>query len=468
VSAIDARPAELRIPLRPGRGEVALHTSGFRHPSSRWTGAERFTGYDEITHLQVGTRQLRFGTRRGITVLPRRWFAESGGPERMAHALLERIAEGPQPRASRQLAEMAAAEALLRRPQRLRVTPVIAGLCLAVYALEVLLGPIVHHAGFMSPLLAAHGEPWRLVTANLLHADLAHLVFNVLGLLALGALVEWPLGALRTVLVLGLSGGAAMASAWLAGYEALVGASGMVAGLAGAVLWLEFRRPEQLPAGWRLPRRLFVGALLFDAMLPIALPFIAGAAHLTGFAVGVVAAAMAAGARLGRERLRVDALVAASLVLAVATVSIASAARFLVDSAAWEGHAARLLQVKGSPAVILNDAAWLIATADAPSRQALAHALVLAERAAYATRGLDPNILDTLAEAQWRSGDERAALETIEEAIALAPDEPYFREQRRRFTGERDADDRPDPPGWGTPPEPPAPWDDSGDPGISV
>lgn len=469
MSAIDARPAELRIPLRPGRGEVALHASGFRHPSSRWTGAERFTGFDEITHLQVGTRQIRFGTRRGITVLPRRWFAEAGGPERLAHALLERIAGGPQPQASRQLAGMAEAETLLRQPQRLRATPLIAALCLVVHALEQWFGPIVHHAGFMSPLLAAHGEPWRLVTANLLHADLVHLVFNVLGLLALGALVERPLGALRTVLVLGLSGGAAMASAWLAGYDALVGASGMVAGLAGALLWLEFRRPEQLPAGWRLPRRLFIGALLVDALLPIALPFIAGTAHLTGFVVGAAAAAIGTGAHIGRDRrLRLDTLVATTLVLAVATVSLASAARFLVDSGAWEGHAARLLQVKGSPAVILNDAAWLIATADEPSRQALAHALVLAERAAYATQGLDPNILDTLAEAQWRNGDERAALETIDEAIALAPDEPYFQEQRRRFSGERDAEDRPDPPGWGTPPEPPAPWDDSEDPGISI
>jgi hypothetical protein len=35
------------------------------------------------------------------------------------------------------------------------------------------------------------------------------------------------------------------------------------------------------------------------------------------------------------------------------------------------------------------------------------------------------------------------AVETIDEAIARAPDVDYFREQRRRFTGERDADDRP-------------------------
>jgi hypothetical protein len=243
----------------------------------------------------------------------------------------------------------------------------------------------------------------------------------------------------------------------------------MVAGLAGAVLWLEFRRPEQLPAGWRVPRRLLVGALLFDAMLPLVMPFIAGAAHLTGFAIGFAATAMAASPKLGRERLRPDTLLAASLVLAVTFASVASAARFLVGSTAWEGHAERLLQVKGSPALILNDAAWLIATADAPSRRALADALALAERAAVATQGLDPNILDTLAEAQWRNGDEGAALETIDAAIALAPNEPYFQEQRRRFTGERDAEDRPDPPGWGpAPDEAPGPWDLSEDPGIAI
>lgn len=465
---IDTAPGEVRFPLRPGRGEVVLHAGGFRHPSSRWTGSERFTGYDEITHVQLGVRQLRIGTREGIWVLPRRWFAEASGPERLARELLARIAAGPEPQASAQLAAIGEAEALLRRPQRLRVTPTIVALCLAVFALEVLLGPIVHHAGFMSPLLAANGEPWRLVTANLLHADLTHLTFNVLGLLALGAIVEWPLGAFRTVLVLGLSGGAAMASAWLAGYDALVGASGMVTGLAGAALWLEYRRPEQLPAGWRLPRRLFVGALLFDALLPLVLPFIAGVAHVAGFAAGAAAAAMGAGPRLGRQRLRRDALLAASLVLAVWAASLASAGRFLVSTSAWESHAERLLEVPGSPPVILNDAAWLIVTAEAPSRRALADAVELAERAVHATGGRDPNILDTLAEAQWRSGDERASLATIDVAIELAPDEPYFREQRRRFAGERAADDRPDPPGWGAAPEDPAPWDESPEPGISI
>jgi hypothetical protein len=262
---------------------------------------------------------------------------------------------------------------------------------------------------------------------------------------------------------------AATASAWLAGYDEMVGASGMVAGLAGAALWLELRHAGALPAGWRIPRGLFLGALLFDALLPLALPIIAGTAHVAGFAAGAAAAALCAGRGLRREPLRPELLLAVGLVVAIAGASIASAGRLVFGSSAWEGHAERLLEADDPPALILNDAAWLIAIAKRPSERALADAVTLAERAVRATGGRDPNILDTLAEAQWRNGDGRAALDTIDHAIALAPGVPYFREQRRRFAGERAADDRPDPPDLGAPPtpQPPEPWEQTEDPPVA-
>ena len=49
---------------------------------------------------------------------------------------------------------------------------------------------------------------------------------------------------------------------------------------------------------------------------------------------------------------------------------------------------------------------------------------------------------------------------TIEEAIRLAPQERYFAEQRRRFTGERAADDRPPQPGTRAPADAPVEWGD--------
>jgi hypothetical protein len=97
-------------------------------------------------------------------------------------------------------------------------------------------------------------------------------------------------------------------------------------------------------------------------------------------------------------------------------------------------------------------------------------ALQLADRAVEETGRGDPNILDTLAEAYFVAGRREAAIATIDEAISLAPGVGYFREQRRRFTGERASEDRPDPPAdpgreWRESPPPLPPREE---PGIRV
>ena len=66
-------------------------------------------------------------------------------------------------------------------------------------------------------------------------------------------------------------------------------------------------------------------------------------------------------------------------------------------------------------------------------------------------------------EVLFQVGRQGEALSTIDEAIRLEPGERYFREQRRRFSGDRPFDDRPAPPGF----EPPFPIP-SEEPGIRV
>jgi hypothetical protein len=97
-------------------------------------------------------------------------------------------------------------------------------------------------------------------------------------------------------------------------------------------------------------------------------------------------------------------------------------------------------------------------------------ALQLAERAVEETGRGDPNILDTLAEAYFVAGRPETAIATIDEAISLAPRVGYFREQRRRFTGERESEDRPDPPAdpWWERREFPPPLQPQEEPGIRV
>ncbi len=470
-------PTLERFALRPGRGgSVVLHETGVRLPRSRWLGGEMFSSWEDLTHLELGANWLRLGTRSGVVWLRRRDFLERDAPERLARALLQRV--GRLADGADRLSRMARIEALARSPRPPWAVLLLALACLVAWALDRSFGPFVAHAGFFSASLATHGEAWRAVTANLLHGlpgdgplGVGHLTLNLIGLLGVGALVELPLGPWRTAFVLGASGLGAMGAGALAGYEYAVGASGIVSGLAGALLWLELRRPEHLPVAWRVPRRFFVAILVVNALLPLVVPILAGAAHVGGFLGGAGAAALGAGPGLRLERPRVALVVADGLLAVLVALSLAGAAPLAAGRpAALARHAERLLEIPEPPPMVLNNAAWLIATARGePSREALDHALELAERAVARTRRADPNLLDTLAEVQFQVGLEAAALATIDEAIALAPDERYFREQRRRFSGERPAGDRPEPPRSEPPQPPPEPqWPEPEDPGITV
>lgn len=101
--------------------------------------------------------------------------------------------------------------------------------------------------GAKVPSLIAHGEYWRLVTANWLHADVLHLLVNMLGLLALGHLVELFYGRLRILIIYVLSGvlGAIVSYKFTA--EVSLGASTGVMGLVGAVLLHNARYRRYLP-----------------------------------------------------------------------------------------------------------------------------------------------------------------------------------------------------------------------------
>jgi hypothetical protein len=251
----------------------------------------------------------------------------------------------------------------------------------------------------------------------------------------------------RAALVMAVSGLGAMGGSYLAGYQWAVGASGIVAGLVGSLIWLEFRRPEQLPVIWRIPRPLFVGALAGEAILLMFVPGVAHAAHLGGILSGTLATAVLAPPELGpgkAPRWMVPACGVAALGL-VAAILAAGWPALAPGSEAAERRAANLLAVEGVP-LHLNNVAWVIVTGPAPEPGLLGVALQLAERAVEETGRGDPNILDTLAEAYFVAGQREEAIATIDEAIYLAPGVEYFREQRRRFTGERAPDDRPDPP----------------------
>lgn len=451
-------PATTQFSLKGRPGSITLEDTGFRHPTGSRGGRSVFTPYPDITHLATSPRTLWIGTRRGLYVVPRSSFVDENGPENAVRALLERIARAPGGR--EQLARMAEVEETARTPGSLYATWGLAGLCAVVYAGQLLVGADLERVGQFDLPLAVDGDWWRFVTANLLHANTIHLLLNGLGLLAVGSLVERSIGTARTVCVIACSALGAMGASWLFQSDHVVGVSGVVLGLVGALCWLELRFATALPAWWRVPRGALFGTLAATALISL-LPFVAAAAHAGGFLAGLLAAMALTWPRLARRPSAawVRGVACASLAVAVAAIA-AAGYELLRDGEYAARRLARLSRLENVSPDWLNNEAWSIAVDPGSSRDMLETALELAERAVEETDRQQAGILDTLAEVQFQLGNSEAALATIDEAIAQRPEDDYLREQRRRFLGERDADDRPPQRlflEWGTPRPPPPP-----------
>jgi membrane associated rhomboid family serine protease len=429
-----------RTELRGGQSAL-LYDSGFLLPVG---GKLHFTPYVELIHVVVGARGLRLATERGTLFLPGSAFAAPGGPRALADQLRERIAALPD--GARRLELQRLLDLRQAETGRPWVGISLTAACVAFFALQTAMPLALLDGGYWSSLGLTR-EPWRVVTAQLLHAGFVHFALNTLSLFALATWLERQLGAARTWLIAVLSGlGAILGCLW-AGYPTVVGASGVVMGLGAALIAMELRRPDLLPALLRLPRGLLLGAAFGDLTLLSFLPNIAHAAHAGGLLAGAAAALALAprdptGLRSGPA---LRAASAAALVPVVAALGV-FAAGLLDPATAAARRGARLLEVPNAAAGLLNDEAWRIATDDDASEEQLELALRLARRAVRATAHGDANLLDTLAEVYFQLGRSEDAVATIDRAIELAPGVAYFAEQRRRFTGERAADDRPEPP----------------------
>ena len=445
-------------------GAITLDERGVRHPRAPRGGPTVHTPYEEIAHLAVSARAVWLGATRSVYILPRAIFAAEHLPERLVRAILDRIADLPGGEA--QLARMAAVEERGRAPTSTPATWGLVGACVSVFVLQLILWPTLHEVGHYNALLVADGDWWRLFTANLLHAIPqvpVHLALNLLGLIALGTLCERPLGPARTLLVMGAAGLGAMLASGAVGYPEVVGVSGVVFGLLGAVTWLEWRHGADLPAWWRVPRRGFYWMYGGSAALALLFPFIAGAAHLGGLVAGAVTAALSwrPAWRPAPRWVRLG----AGSVLALTLAALLAAAGELAQPGDYRARLTlRRAELPGISPLELNNRAWMIAIDEESSEELLAAALRMAERAVDETDRQEPTLLDTLAELQFQLGRTSDAIATIGEAIARDPDERYYQEQLRRFRGERP--DRPEAPVLPTtpPPDPEPPQD----PGLSV
>lgn len=445
-----------------------LAEAGLLHPPLPDGGREGFTAYADMLHLWCSGRELRISTPRGVLRISQRLFPRREGLLALFAELRRRVAALPDGPA--RIEAMGALDRRLTAAGLPWLGPVVALACGAVYALQRHWpGLLLQEAAFNADLVRI-GELWRIPLANFLHAGWVHLGLNAFALVVLGILVERPLGHGRTAFVMGASGLAAMLGCQVAGYQEAIGASGITAGLVAALAVLEWLRPALIPAPWRIPRRLFLLAVGAEVVLLPLVPDVAHAAHIGGALEGGLVAWLVAPRRGSALRPLSWVRVGNALILAALVASAVVAGLDVAHPAqAMARRADRLLARSDSSPVILNNEAWMIAISKSPGPHLLDLAEQMALRAVRATDRQDPSLLDTLAEVYFAKGERRKAVETIDEAILLAPHEDYFREQRRRFTGERPPESRPPPPGQEPFPAPqPEPEGEPAQPGVRV
>jgi membrane associated rhomboid family serine protease len=127
------------------------------------------------------------------------------------------------------------------------------------------------------------GEPWRMLTALFVHSErsLFHILFNGYSLWVLGMLLERLLGAGRFLALFFTAGlGGSLAVLWLAPTQAVIGASGAIFGLFGALLVI------QRTFGGTNPQLVIV--LVLNLVLGFVVPGISWQAHIGGLVVGIL------------------------------------------------------------------------------------------------------------------------------------------------------------------------------------
>ena len=432
---------------------IILDQDGVHHPGGLRGVDAGFTPYDEITHVAASPRSVWIGSRRSVYMFSVASFDEPEAAERMVRQLVTHISHLPDGEA--QIERMRRIEGLAQSVTPLRATWGLVVACLVVFLMQLVVGQAVHEVGYFRPMLVNDGDLWRVFTANLVHAAPQfplHLIFNLAGLIFLGTLLERPLGVARTLWVMGLSALGAMLACVLVDSPPVVGSSGVVFGLAGGLVWLELRCPEQLPAPWRIPRRVLVFLLMLNLAIMILLPIVSGPAHAGGFIAGWLATAPVGRRALAREPARLWVRAAAAAFIGLVALSMLAAGERLASEPDYvASHARRLASLPGISPIELNQRAWMIATRDASSDEQMSAALAMAQRAVQETDRTEAVILDTLAEVQFQLGWREEAIRTIDEAIAIDPNEAYYVRQRERFVGRR-IDEPPPTDALGTPP----------------
>ena len=204
---------------------------------------------------------------------------------------------------------------------RAPLTLALVALNLAAFYAELLSGGsessavLLRLGGLWAGAVLRDGEWWRLGSALFLHFGALHVGLNMFGLAVVGSRLEataGPLAALFTYAVAGLAstGGVLLLTAWnVLPPDGLVGASGAIMGLLGALLVHGVRAWRRRRSGADLRAAVLLAVIaVLQVAFDLLTPQVSVTAHMCGLLAGALAAAAwragppAPGAPLRRAR----------------------------------------------------------------------------------------------------------------------------------------------------------------------
>lgn len=209
--------------------------------------------------------------------------------------------------------QIRAARSLRNNSDQPLVAYTLIGISALVYIAQFIFGDaLTNLLVYFGP--ATFGQPWRVVTSMFAHGSPIHLLFNMYSLFVLGRMLEPALGHGRFAALYFISGlGGTIAVLLIAPGSVVLGASGAIFGLLGALLVIVRR------LGGNTTQLVIVIGL--NVLVGFIVPNVAWEAHIGGALVGALLAAIHVRTRSDRRRLLQVGLFAA-VALALVLVAV--------------------------------------------------------------------------------------------------------------------------------------------------
>ncbi|HIS38041.1 MAG TPA: rhomboid family intramembrane serine protease [Candidatus Onthousia faecavium] len=172
------------------------------------------------------------------------------------------------------------------KPKKPIVTYTLIIINLLAFFIPLLIGNseyVYNHFASFGPFIKM-GEYYRLLTATFLHANIAHLLFNMYALWIVGMQLESFIGKTRFLIVYLFSAIAGSLLSVIVTFNAVsVGASGAIFGLLGALLYFGYHYRVYLSS---VIKSQIIPVIIINLVLGFILPGVDNAAHIGGLIGG--------------------------------------------------------------------------------------------------------------------------------------------------------------------------------------